>query len=344
MKKTYKLLVLAFTFFFIFSFFPFAKVFASSEEKECREYTMNLKLLPILLSPKTNVVGELCWEGTLEGKTLQVLVNGATYARYYWDLPIQSETYSYVNKAISRGYATFNFDRPGSGESDFPLSLLVTIDTEAYLLHQIVAAFKAGQYEQTNFNKVVTVGHSLGSGVAIHHAGLYPNDVNGLIVTGFIHYFSTNAMNLMANMHAANNDPVFAGKNVPLGYLTTVPGTRGGLFYNQDLADQDVIDYDEAHKGTLSAGETTLLLSLISSELVTDKVFVLMGENDDLFCSTPIVDCSNLSQLMAFEKTFYLLAPSVDVDFVPDAGHNLSLQTNAQVAFTKMLDWIDANI
>ncbi len=57
------------------------------------------------------VVGWLCSRGPIANKTIQILVNGATYDHHYWDFPYRPSQYSYVRAATATGYATLNMDR-----------------------------------------------------------------------------------------------------------------------------------------------------------------------------------------------------------------------------------------
>ena len=70
------------------------------------------------------------------------------------------------------------------------------------------------------------VGHSLGSGIATVEAATF-NDVDGLILTGFLHTFAPAIGAVPAALYPARDDPRFAGRNLPVDYLTTQPGTRG---------------------------------------------------------------------------------------------------------------------
>jgi hypothetical protein len=56
----------------------------------------------------------------------------------YWDFPYQPSTYPYVRAATAAGYATFNFDRIGIGNSDHPPAADVTISSNALVVHEIV--------------------------------------------------------------------------------------------------------------------------------------------------------------------------------------------------------------
>jgi hypothetical protein len=65
-----------------------------------------------------NIVGQICrpaGQNAIPG-AVQVLVSGATYGSSYWDLPYESDKYSYVQAANQAGFATLDFDRAGIGQ------------------------------------------------------------------------------------------------------------------------------------------------------------------------------------------------------------------------------------
>ena len=87
--------------------FATAQPAAAESMLQCSDHTLNVTLSRGA-TDTYQVVGTLCSQGPAAGKTVQLLLHGATYARYYWDFPYQSEHYSYVRSATKRGYATFN--------------------------------------------------------------------------------------------------------------------------------------------------------------------------------------------------------------------------------------------
>src|SRR5437870_5297088 len=52
--------------------------------------------------------------------TVELLLHGFTYGQYYWDLPFEPETYSFVRVANARGFATLSVDRLGTTGSFQP--------------------------------------------------------------------------------------------------------------------------------------------------------------------------------------------------------------------------------
>src|SRR5688572_30365472 len=61
------------------------------------------------------MVGYLYYLGTLNNRTLQVAVHGATYDHAYWDFPsVNGENYSYARYMANRGYAVLALDQIGA--------------------------------------------------------------------------------------------------------------------------------------------------------------------------------------------------------------------------------------
>jgi pimeloyl-ACP methyl ester carboxylesterase len=90
-------------------------------------------------------------------RTVQLLVHGYSYARYYWDFPYQPETYSYVRRATAAGYATLAVDRLGDGWSSRPKGRRLTWRTAARTISHVVTALRNGSLG-TAFDRVVLVG------------------------------------------------------------------------------------------------------------------------------------------------------------------------------------------
>jgi hypothetical protein len=113
---------------------------------------------PVTLAPGDttvyNVFGVLCARGSLHDKTIQIALHGATYSHLYWDWPYQPTLYSYVRIATEAGYALLNIDRIGIGRSDHPPAEKVTIDSNAYVVHQIVQALRDGDRVVPGFGRI----------------------------------------------------------------------------------------------------------------------------------------------------------------------------------------------
>jgi pimeloyl-ACP methyl ester carboxylesterase len=306
-------------------------------------------VLPVTLSPLNltvyHVVGWLCYTGSLDQYQLvQLLVHGATYDHSYWDFPYQPGTYSYVKAMAKAGYATFNFDRIGNGESDHPLPELVTIQANAYVVHQLVRSLKTGSIEGHVFHKVLLAGHSVGSAISVAEAATYA-DVDGVLLTGFLHFVDPAVLlTLAADVYPAKLDPLF--RNISLitpGYLTTKPNTRGRLFYYTPNADANVIATDEATKATITDAEFATFFS-ISNSMVSRRiqvpVLVAVGQYDSIFCLGTF-SCTNTDTVKTYELPYYAPQAQLQVIVIPNAGHDLNLQINAPTDwYPQAIQWM----
>jgi len=314
---------------------------------ECSEHTLSVTLTPGA-TETFQVIGTLCSQGPAVGKPVQLLLHGSTYARYYWDLPFQAEHYSYVRAATKRGYATFNLDRIGNGASDHPDGNLVDIAANGFVVHQVVEALRAGDVASTIFEKVIVVGHSMGSMTTINYAGSFPGEADGIILTGILHDINwPNAQALLlSNLYPATLDPKFAGQFPNYDYLTTLPGKRGEAFYYLPNADPEVIALDESLKQTTSIGELNtgpgMCFDPISFQ-IEGPVLVVIGQYDYFFCGN-LVNCSDRAAVQDFEETKFSASACVETAVINDAGHVLTLHLNAAAAYSQMLAWADRNV
>ncbi|HSX00851.1 MAG TPA: alpha/beta hydrolase [Candidatus Saccharimonas sp.] len=309
----------------------------------CRALSMPVALGPGLPATET-VAGTLCVPAQFTGpKQVDVLVHGASYNRTYWDFPVQEPMYSYVSRTLAQGRATFAYDRLGAGQSSRPLSTAVTIESDAYVLHQVIQAARGVAPVQ----KVNVVGHSFGSVVAIDEAATF-HDEDRLVLTGLLHATGPGQTNPAA-FQPAFLDPQFAGQGYDPGYLTSTPGFRGQLFYYAPTADPAVIAYDEAHKDVASATQFGEGLAQINtpaganlSNQVTVPVLVIDGQFDQLFCGLTL-DCNNPATVAANEAPFYTGSPSFTSAIVANTAHDLALHTTAGTSFATINQWIETH-
>jgi len=77
----------------------------------------------------------------------------------------------------------FDYDRIGNGQSSHPSSTEISVASDAFVAHQVVQALRSGRIGGTAFQRVVLIGHSLGSFTSWQEAGEY-HDVDGVILTG----------------------------------------------------------------------------------------------------------------------------------------------------------------
>jgi pimeloyl-ACP methyl ester carboxylesterase len=291
--------------------------------------------LPVSVpTPREIVHGQLCMPAGSAPTTVQLLVHGSPLNRLYWDFPYQPERYSYQRDMAGHGYATFAIDRLGTGRSTKPLSVTLLDSVEAASIHQVIRHLRAGRVGGLRFDRVVLVGQSMGSGVAVVEAATY-HDVDGVILTGMTHLVSalTAAKIFTMSVYPVMLDPQVRKEGGDPGYITTIPGKRGPLFYSASDADPRVIETDEATKDQVSAlGVGTIILFDFlgpTSRGINVPVLLTVGEKDAIFCGLLARDCSSAEALRKQEAPYFGRAAQLSTYVLPDAGHNMALHKNA---------------
>jgi len=290
--------------------------------------------------------GQLCYRGSRAPATVQLLVHGVTYNHLYWDFPYGDGYYSYVDAATAAGYATFDVDRVGDGNSSHPPSADIDLNAGAVALHDAVTALRGGAVGGHAFQHVIMVGHSLGSMEAWIEDARY-HDVDAVIITGALHAATPNLPSLVGDFYPASDDPKFAGSGLDSGYLTTRPGTREALFYDPITTSPAVLALDEADKDTATAAELEDSIALVAeppaespSLQVNVPVLVVVGAADNLFCAgVTVYNCSSSASVRSFESQYYSPAAHLKVAVIPGTGHDLALSTTAPVTDAVMIGW-----
>lgn len=323
---------------------------ASIVSKRCESRRLPVALYPGL--PVTEwVFAKLCLPPGQTPSTVQLLVHGITYSHQYWDFPDPSgpsNRYSYVSAALNAGFATLAIDRIGSGESSRPLGLLVTIEANAYVVHQVVQAlrngWRMGDSGTVRFAKVLLVGHSYGSFTAWYAASDY-QDVDGVILSGVSHYISPETVaRVLTPLMPAALDPAFWGRGTyDLAYLTTRANTRYRTFYEPGEVTPEVLAQDEKTKGTVTLSEFDTFPLILARPLdIRVPVLLFNGTEDRLFCGTSILgaDCSSAEALVAMEAPrLGPNVPCVEGHVLQGAGHALNTIVNAQDWFAVAQAW-----
>jgi pimeloyl-ACP methyl ester carboxylesterase len=226
--------------------------------------TCSQQTVPVTLSPSGstyNLVGRLCLrtDSVRGSRTVQLLVPGITYDQNYFNSSHSPNSYSYVYAATSRGYSTFAIDRLGTGLSDKPAPDLLTTQSHAYVVGQLVQKLRAGAIGGRAFSMVVGVGHSFGAGILQYLAAtatVAATVPDYLVLESFLTTTHAPTLTLFAgSMHAATADPKFASSGLPDGYITTIPGTRDDLFLYASGVETAMPAYEESIKSLATTTE-----------------------------------------------------------------------------------------
>lgn len=269
--------------------------------------------------------------------TVQLLIPGLTYTHRYWTGPDQRTDYTAA--ALAAGDAVYLLDRISTGASDRPPADQVTTTTEATVTHQTVRALRDGTLGR--FTRVVSVGHSYGSVIAMAEAATY-HDVDALVLTGLLHDIRIDAMTrFTTDLYPAAADPKFTDTAPPDGYLTTRPGSRAGYFLEPRTAVRGAAGWDEQTKTTATTGELTFTPDdeLAYSRAITVPVLFVMGQTDTLFCGTG-QPCTTPADICQREHTAFPPGTPLAAATIPRTGHSINLHRTAPLAFTAITTWL----
>lgn len=317
----------------------------ATSNRNCQEIQVPVALAAGL--PKTErLAGQLCLPPTWpEDGQVDVLVAGTSYDRNYWDFGYNSSQYSYVDKTLAEGRATFTFDRLGTGKSSRPLSATFTATSSAHTIHEAIQWLR----REKAFEKVNLIGHSLGSAISVEEAATY-QDVDKLVLTGFSNMLNiSNSLPGVLGLRPALLDPVLKNKGyLDSGYMTTAPSTRPNIFYGIPM-DPAIIAYDEARKTAFSAAELGTGLASLEvpaplniSQRVTAPTFIILGSQDKIFCGG-LIDCTSVDNFTEYHQSYFSQAASFQAAIVPNTGHALTTVPSAQQSFQIIDDWLSGN-
>jgi pimeloyl-ACP methyl ester carboxylesterase len=291
------------------------------------------------------IAGWLCADGSPAGRTLEVLVPGLTYGASYWDFPLDPARYSYVRAATAAGYATLAIDRLGTGASGRPPAAEVTATSEALALHQVVTALRAGQIGPGAFRRIVLVGHSFGSDIALREAAAYA-DVSGLVITGWLTAGNPAGHRRVRSSYATGiaREARSGALSLPAGYVTTRPGTRGGDFYNTAYASGAVIAEDESLKQPVTSGELATVavpVPRVMTRRIHVPVLLAAGQDDAINCdpARPGLSCASAAAVLARESANYSPQACLQAYVLPRAGHSMNLHPDAPEWFAAATRW-----
>src|SRR5215213_10897239 len=215
--------------------FSFAAVAAADETPN--DFKVERVSFPVTLADGSpaEVAGYLYYKGSFRSRTLLLAVHGANYNHKYWDVPtINGHEYSFARYMAERKYAVLAIDQLGAGESTKPADGdSVTLDQTASGIHQVITQLRSGENATGYaFEKVVTVGHSLGTINAVYEQGTY-HDADAVVTTG------------MGHVPHAIPVPAELIEQLSQFEYFMVPGElRPVLFYYAPGADPEVIQYD----------------------------------------------------------------------------------------------------
>jgi pimeloyl-ACP methyl ester carboxylesterase len=168
------------------------------------------------------------------------------------------------------------------------------------------------------FRQVVLNAHSLGGLVAYDTARR--GGITAMIISGMPTSAPTHRIaEPFPPFYPAEQDPKFADRGWPTGYLTTMPGTRAETFLYPGTYAPTVPYLEETWKDTVP--EPELLAIGTPPTPVNVPTLSALGRHDSFYCAET--------------------CPPVDA-VIPNAGHSINMSRGAPAFYTLTFDWLTA--
>jgi pimeloyl-ACP methyl ester carboxylesterase len=266
--------------------FEATELLLEAEKRDANPNTTSLLGPPVNITTTYTIGATYCAPSNRTKGIVQFLTHGIGFERSYWNLDGEL---NYQAAATAAGYATFFYDRIGTGLSSHPDPYtIVQVPTELAILVELTKLLKDGKISPKipKPKKVVHVGHSYGSMLTNGLVASFPDLSDGIILTGFSHVYTYQRwFAISTGFHLAReNQPAKFG-NLSTGYLTW-----GDLYYNQysflkyPYFDVSVLQKAEAGKQTFTVGQLlTFILAPVLSPGFAKPVLVssLSSFNDE---------------------------------------------------------------
>ncbi|KAL2835380.1 Alpha/Beta hydrolase protein [Aspergillus pseudoustus] len=285
--------------------------------------------------------------------TLQIATHGFAFDKTYWDSEVEPEKYSYVDAALNAGYSILTYDRLGVGKSSKPDAYEVVqgpvqleILKEITLLARSGALAKSASNKQHDvdipeFNKIILVGHSLGSAVTIGVLSQYGEMIDGAVSTGLITYgkLGQTGQQAFGLEHARSHDERrFHDRGS--GYL--VQATESNvqqIFFKKGYFDPKLLTYGERIKETGTVGEFLSLGAVLANPAPNYKgpLLFALAEYDFGVCAG---NCTGSYDLDAIKSDMFPSASNVEVHIQDGSGHALTMHRNATGHYRAIFNYL----
>ncbi|KAM6505228.1 hypothetical protein FSOLCH5_015147 [Fusarium solani] len=274
---------------------------------------------------------------------VQVLTHGGTLDHTYWDV---APGYSYVNITAAAEMRTLSYDQLGCGLSDHPDPLNEVQGPAAMeVLHGLVSLLRSGAFGQ-KFDKVIGVGHSIGSKTMEATLAKYRGDFDAILHTGYAFENAPGAGNVVATGLGPAKD-VQHLRHLPDGYF--VHKSREGIhicFFKYPNFEPAILTATLDKSRTLTMGEMLIpsgspfWRNLTVLRDYTSPVMIVLGEHDYVVCGQSCMIPRNLA-----DDTLSFAYSAADPNrsetwILPGGGHNLNTHLHAGDGFNKMVAWV----
>ncbi|KAH6671813.1 Alpha/Beta hydrolase protein [Halenospora varia] len=248
------------------------------------------------------------------------------------------------NTAASRGFATFSYDRLGTGRSQHPNPIqTVQQSLQVELAHTLITYLRTSKIHNIPFRTIIGIGHSLGSALTQAVSARYPEDFEALILTGHSSFFGETGIGIASTAQiVANTEGSGRFRGLENGYYTEGEGVQTVAFgfYYFPYFDQEIVKRAYKERQANALGELlTIFTALAPATAYTRPVYILNGRHDFFYCQG---DCAPQDVTAQALPIFY---PNASVksktENIPNTGHNINLHFGAEGVFRKMLDFLE---
>lgn len=289
-------------------------------------------VFPVTLSDGNTwpLVGYLYSQGSPRGRPLQVTLHGGNYNHSYWDIPtFNGHPYSYARFMAQQQYAVLALDLLGTGESGKPDADFISFKEMAGAVHQMLACLRKGDNPAgCAFDRIVLVGHSLGSALAACVQGTY-QDADAVVSTGLVFVPHQRPLDPALVTGIAQQHP----------YFKLPPAVRQELFYAHGTA-PEVRAHDARLDDIIPRGYVFTIFPFLEDpsvtrvDQVTSPVLVQLGELDGLAPGA----------LASQEKAVWSRASSVTVQVLPGTGHSFNGHLTNQTSWRGIDAWLSQTL
>ncbi|OLT27179.1 hypothetical protein BJF83_19015 [Nocardiopsis sp. CNR-923] len=286
--------------------------------------------------------------------TVTMYQHGIAGGEWYWNMDL--EGYNHVEEMAERGHVSVSVDRIGYDASGVPNGYDTCIGAQADITNQIVEQLREGDYEldrsadrgaipgrrTPEFDKVVLAGQSNG-GLIVNIAAISFGNVDGLSVHGWgdlgftpeaDERFIAATGGCLQRMSPAVEDP---RPELPEGYNYYDNGTEEFLTGNFADATPEMLEavtpLQNAHPcNDMSTITSAIYVDLMRMDEIDVPVHVVFGEEDARIRDVQL------------QADLYSGSPDVRTLMVPDAGHYMGLERNAETVFEDMDAWLTESV
>jgi pimeloyl-ACP methyl ester carboxylesterase len=290
-------------------------------------------VFPVTLSDGNTypLVGYLYSQGSPRGRLVQVTLHGGNYNHSYWDIPSFNGTpYSYARFMARQHHAVLALDLLGTGESGKPDADFLSFQEMGSAVHQVLTRLRNGDNPTGHtFDRLVLVGHSLGSALAAYVQGTY-QDADAVVSTGLVFVPHTRPLDPALVTGLAQRSP----------YFKLPPEVRQSLFYAAAHTAPEVLAHDAGLDDIIPRGYVFTVFPFLENpevtrvDRVTSPVLVQLGELDGLAPAS----------LASREAAVWSRAASVTVQALPDTGHSFNAHRTNDSGWRGIHAWLSQTL